>query len=117
MRFRHVRAAQPAGGGAWRPARCGRRAPAGGVDGTEVREWANAQGIDVRTADGCPLIWWPDSRRLNQGDGPVAGLWRLTHMVDMPVIVRHQDRAQCRCEGAVGLDLRSVRMACAGASG
>jgi hypothetical protein len=64
MRCRHVRAAQSAGGGAWRPARCGRRAPAGGVDSTEVREWAIARDIDVRTADRCPLIWWPDSRRL-----------------------------------------------------
>jgi len=26
----------------------GRRAPAGGVDSTEVREWAKAQGIDVK---------------------------------------------------------------------
>ena len=34
-------------GGAWRPARGGRRAPAGGADSTEVREWANAQGIEV----------------------------------------------------------------------
>jgi Lsr2 len=48
MRCRHVRAAQPAGGGAWRPARGGRRAPAGGADSTEVREWANAQGIEVK---------------------------------------------------------------------
>jgi hypothetical protein len=43
-----VRAAQPAGGGARRPARGGRRAPAGGVDSTEVREWGNAQGIEVK---------------------------------------------------------------------
>ena len=26
----------------------GRRAPAGGVDSTEVREWGNAQGIEVK---------------------------------------------------------------------
>jgi hypothetical protein len=48
MRCSHVRAAQSAGGGTWRPARGGRRAPAGGVDSTEVREWANAQGIEVK---------------------------------------------------------------------
>ena len=29
-------------------ARSGRRAPTGGVDSTEVREWAKAQGIDVK---------------------------------------------------------------------
>jgi hypothetical protein len=43
---RHMRAARRAGGGAWRPARGGRRV--GGVDSTEVREWAKAQGIDVK---------------------------------------------------------------------
>jgi hypothetical protein len=48
MRCSHVRAAQPVGGGAWRPARGGHRAPAGGVDSTEVRQWANAQGIEVK---------------------------------------------------------------------
>jgi hypothetical protein len=26
----------------------GRRVPAGGVDSTEVREWANAQGVEVK---------------------------------------------------------------------
>ncbi|MBV9205151.1 MAG: Lsr2 family protein, partial [Actinobacteria bacterium] len=31
-----------------RPARGGRRARAGRVDSTEVREWAKAQGIDVK---------------------------------------------------------------------
>ena len=45
---RYVQAARRAGGGARRPARGGRRAPAGGVDSTEVREWAKAQGIDVK---------------------------------------------------------------------
>jgi hypothetical protein len=44
---RYVRAARRAGGGARRPARGGRRA-AGGVDSTEVREWARAQGIEVK---------------------------------------------------------------------
>ena len=45
---RYVDAARRAGGGARRPARGGRRASASGVDSTEVREWAKAQGIDVK---------------------------------------------------------------------
>jgi hypothetical protein len=45
---RYVHAARRAGGGARRPARGGRRASAGGVDSTEVREWAKAQGIAVK---------------------------------------------------------------------
>jgi hypothetical protein len=45
---RYVRAARRAGGGARRPARGGRRAPAGGPNPTEVREWAKAQGIEVK---------------------------------------------------------------------
>ena len=45
---RYVQAARRAGGGTRRPARGGRRARADGVDSTEVREWAKAQGIDVK---------------------------------------------------------------------
>ena len=45
---RYVRAARRAGGGARRPARSGRRASAGGLNTTEVREWAKAQGIEVK---------------------------------------------------------------------
>ena len=45
---RYVRAARRAGVGTRRPARGGRTAPAGGPDGTEVREWATAQGIEVK---------------------------------------------------------------------
>ena len=45
---RYVRAARRAGGSARRPARSGRRARVDGVDSTEVREWAKAQGIDVK---------------------------------------------------------------------
>jgi hypothetical protein len=45
---RYVQAARRARGGARQPARGGRRAPAGGVDSTKVREWAKAQGIDVK---------------------------------------------------------------------
>ena len=35
-------------GAARRPARSGRRASASGVNTTEVREWAKAQGIEVK---------------------------------------------------------------------
>jgi hypothetical protein len=45
---RYVRAARRARGGTRRPARGGRRTPASGPDGTEVREWAKAQGIAVK---------------------------------------------------------------------
>jgi hypothetical protein len=45
---RYVRAGRRAGGGARRPARSGRKPPASGLDTTEVREWARAQGIDVK---------------------------------------------------------------------
>ena len=44
----YVRAGRRANGVARRPARAGRRAPAGGPSTTEVREWAKAQGIDVK---------------------------------------------------------------------
>ena len=45
---RYVQAARRARGGPRQPARGGRRAPAGGVDSTKVREWAKAQGIEVK---------------------------------------------------------------------
>ena len=45
---RYVGAARRAGGGTRRPARDGCRARADGVDSTEVREWAKAQGIEVK---------------------------------------------------------------------
>ena len=45
---RYVHAARRAGTGARRPARRGRRTSAGGPDSTEVREWAKAQGIEVK---------------------------------------------------------------------
>ena len=45
---RYVGAAREAGSGTPRPARSGRRARADGVDSTEVREWAKAQGIEVK---------------------------------------------------------------------
>jgi hypothetical protein len=45
---RYLNAARRAGGGARRPARGGRRGPAAGPNSTEVREWAKAQGIEVK---------------------------------------------------------------------
>jgi hypothetical protein len=45
---RYVNAARRAGGGIRRPTRGGRRGPAGKPDSTEVREWAKAQGIEVK---------------------------------------------------------------------
>jgi hypothetical protein len=44
----YVSAGRRANGAARRPARTGRRAPAGGPNTTEVREWAKAQGIEVK---------------------------------------------------------------------
>ena len=44
----YVGAARRANGAARRPARSGRRATATGLNTTEVREWAKAQGIDVK---------------------------------------------------------------------
>jgi Lsr2 len=45
---RYVQAARRAGGSTRRPARGGRKASRSGVDTTEVREWAKAQGIEVK---------------------------------------------------------------------
>jgi nucleoid-associated protein Lsr2 len=45
---RYVGAARRAGGRARRPALGGRRAARGGLKSTEVREWAKAQGIEVK---------------------------------------------------------------------
>jgi len=45
---RYVSAARRAGGGARGPARPGRRTPTTGLNTTEVREWAKAQGIEVK---------------------------------------------------------------------
>jgi hypothetical protein len=45
---RYVQAARRAAGGARRPVRAGRKAPGSGLNTTEVREWAKAQGIEVK---------------------------------------------------------------------
>ena len=44
----YVRAARRTAGGSRRPGRGRRRGPAGEVNTTEVREWARAQGIEVK---------------------------------------------------------------------
>jgi len=54
---RYVDAARRAGGSARKPVRGSRRGAAGGMNTTEIREWARAQGIEVKTAAGCPLTW------------------------------------------------------------
>ena len=45
---KYIDAARRSTGTARRPARGGRRASATGVNTTEVREWAKAQGIEVK---------------------------------------------------------------------
>jgi hypothetical protein len=45
---RYVDAARRIGGSARKPARGGSRRPIGGLNTTEVREWARAQGIEVK---------------------------------------------------------------------
>ena len=45
---RYAGAARRAGRGGQRPARAGRRASVSALDPTEVREWAKAQGIEVK---------------------------------------------------------------------
>ena len=44
----YIGAGRRASGAARRPARGGRKAAANGVNTTEVREWAKAQGIEVK---------------------------------------------------------------------
>lgn len=45
---RYVDAARRSSGPARKPARAGRRAAASGLNTTEIREWAKAQGIEVK---------------------------------------------------------------------
>jgi nucleoid-associated protein Lsr2 len=44
----YVRAGRRVSGNSRRPARSGRRGPAHGLDTAEVRQWAKAQGIEVK---------------------------------------------------------------------
>ena len=59
---RNVQAARRAGVVRGGHPRGGRKASGSGVDTTEVRERARAQGIDVKDRGRCPLNWWPGSR-------------------------------------------------------
>jgi nucleoid-associated protein Lsr2 len=71
----YVSAARRARGGARRHTRGGRRM-AGGLNTTEVREWAKAQGIDVKDRGRCLPSWRSSSRpqpRSRVLDIPVAG--------------------------------------------
>lgn len=45
---RYISAARRPGGGVRRPVRSGRKAPTNAVNTTEIREWAKAQGIEVK---------------------------------------------------------------------
>jgi len=45
---RYVDAARRSSGAARKPVRTGRRAAASGLNTTEIREWAKAQGIEVK---------------------------------------------------------------------
>ena len=69
---RYVRAARRAGGGT-RPARGEPKAPAGGPDSTEVREWAKAQGIEVKDRGRVPaeVAARFTAATRQQGPGPV----------------------------------------------
>ncbi len=55
----YVRAGRRVGRGSRRPARAGRRGTASGLNTTEVREWAKAQGVEV-TDRGRVLRSWCD---------------------------------------------------------
>ena len=44
----YISAARRAGASTRRPVGSGRKAPANGVNTTEIREWAKAQGIEVK---------------------------------------------------------------------
>lgn len=59
----YVRAGRRVSGGPHRPARGGRRGSASGLNTTGVREWAKAQGIEVKDRGGCLLNWWSNSKR------------------------------------------------------
>jgi hypothetical protein len=50
----YVKAGRRVSGGSRRPARGGRREPPSGLNTTEVREWAKAQGIEVKDRGRAP---------------------------------------------------------------
>ncbi|MGH3224210.1 MAG: histone-like nucleoid-structuring protein Lsr2 [Streptosporangiaceae bacterium] len=51
----YVVAGRRVGGGSRRAARGGRKGPASGLNATEVREWAKAQGIEVKDRGRVPV--------------------------------------------------------------
>jgi hypothetical protein len=81
---RYVSAARRAGGDARRPARAGRRASGSGLNPTEVREWAKAQGIEVKDRGRVPAElaarFKEATARYGPGRLPLIGLWHLTLM-------------------------------------
>jgi hypothetical protein len=86
---RYVSAARRAGGGARRPARGGHRAPGSGLNPTEVREWAKAQGIEVKDRGRVPaeLAARFKEATAKYGHGQAAGraeVWRPTATLPMP---------------------------------
>jgi Lsr2 len=56
-------AARRVGSNPQRPARASRKAPANGVNPTEVREWVKAQGIEVKDRGRVPPSSWSSSRQ------------------------------------------------------
>jgi nucleoid-associated protein Lsr2 len=52
---RYVNAARWAGSSARKPAR-GTRGPVGGLNTTQIREWARAQGIEVKARGRVPAV-------------------------------------------------------------
>jgi len=74
---KYIDAARRSTGTARRPARTGRRASASGVNTTEVREWAKAQGIEYEKAT---FPWVASGRAL--GLGRPEGSTKLLFAVD-----------------------------------
>jgi Lsr2 len=66
---RYVQAARRTGASARRPVRSGRRASGTGVDTTEVREWAKAQGIEVKDRGRVPAELVVSSRQPPRNSG------------------------------------------------
>ena len=67
---RYVSVARRAAGGPRRPARGRRAAPVTGPNPTEVREWAKAQGIDVKDRGRVPAELLARFRAATESKGP-----------------------------------------------
>ena len=63
-------------GGTRRPARGGRRTPAGGPDRTEIRDWAKAQGIEVKDRGRVPAAVVARFKAATGQQGPGPGTYR-----------------------------------------